>query len=165
MEGSTLTLLRWVLALAVLAYAGWLAWPFVSPFLEGASPGAASMRAEAETAGAGALFGVIPTAALWIGAVVLYLLAALLLGSGNPRAAVAYFLGFIADAAFRLALDQGGGGPAARSTTMAAPATAPGGLPVDPLWLVLGALLILGLLIVAVSRRRKARRSAGYLAA
>jgi hypothetical protein len=156
-------LLRWVLVLAVLAYAGWLAWPFISPFLEGASPEAASMRAGAETAGGGALFGVIPSAALWIGAIVLYLLAALLLGSGSPRAAVAYFLGFLADAAFRLALDHGG--PAARSTTMAAPEVASGGLPTDPLWLVLGALFVLGLLIVVVSRRRKARRTAGYLAA
>jgi hypothetical protein len=157
-------LLRWVLVLAVLAYAGWLAWPFISPFLEGASPGAASTRAGAEAAGGGTLFGVIPTAALWIGAVVLYLLAALLLGSGNPRAAVAYFLGFIADAAFRLALDQGGG-PMARSTTMAAPEVAPGGLPVDPLWLVLGGLFVLGLLVVVASRRRRTRRAAGYLAA
>jgi hypothetical protein len=156
-------LLRWVLVLAVLAYAGWLAWPFISPFLEGASPEAASMRAGAETAGGGALFGVIHSAALWIGAIVLYLLAALLLGSGSPRAAVAYFLGFLADAAFRLALDHGG--PAARSTTMAAPEAASGGLPTDPLWLVLGALFVLGLLIVVVSRRRKARRTAGYLAA
>lgn len=161
-------LLRWVLVLVVVAYAGWLAWPFVSPFLDGGgSPGAASMRAGAEASSGGDLFGVVPVAALWIGAVILYLLAALLLGSGNPKAAVAYFLGFVADAAFKLALDrQGGGGEAAsRSagpTTMAAPAQ---DLGIDPMWAVLGALLLLGLLIIAASRRRTKRRTAGYLSA
>lgn len=162
-------LLRWVLVLAVLAYAGWLAWPFVSPFLEGASPGAASMRAGAEASSGGDLFGVIPVGALLIGAVVLYLLAALLLGSGNTKAAVAYFLGFIADAAFKLALDRHGGGGgeiASRSagpTTMAAPAAAATGI--DTLWIVLAALFVIGLLIVVVSRRRARKRTAGYLSA
>mgnify|MGYP003655052667 CR=1 FL=1 len=98
-------LLRFILVLVVIAYAGWLIWPVLSPFLEGASPEAASMRAGAE-AGAGGL----PTAVFWIAAAVLYLVAALMLGAGNPRAAIAYFLGFIADAALRLALDNGGGG-------------------------------------------------------
>jgi len=157
-----MALLRWLLVLVVLAYAGWLAWPFLSPFLEGASPDQATMRAGAEAAGGGDLFGIIPSAALWIGAVALYLVAAVLLGSGNPKAAVAYFLGFIADAVLRLALDRGGGDSLGRST-MAAPEMS--GLPVEPLWLVLGALLLLGVLIMAVSRRRRRARTAGYLAA
>ena len=33
-------LLRYVVVLAVLVYAGWLAWPFLSPFIEGAAPDA-----------------------------------------------------------------------------------------------------------------------------
>ena len=155
-------LLRFILVLVVIAYAGWLIWPVLSPFLEGASHEAASMRAGAE-AGAGGL----PTAVFWIAAAVLYLVAALMLGAGNPRAAIAYFLGFIADAALRLALDNGGGGGggggeiAARSAEAMAPATS--GLGVDPTWLILGGLLLLGGLVVLVSRRRRRQRVAGQL--
>ena len=45
---------------------------------------------------------------------------------------------------------------------MAAPEAA-GGLPVDPLWLVLGALFLLGVLVVVASRRIRRRREAGQL--
>ena len=158
-------LLRFIVVLAVIGYAGWLAWPFISPLLEGAAPDVAASRMGAEAQTGGELFGFLPVWALWGGAVVLYLIAALMLGSGNPKAAVAYFLGFIADAVLRLALDQqGGGDSAARSgpTTMAAPEAA-GGLPVDPLWLVLGALFLLGVLVVVASRRIRRRREAGQL--
>ena len=153
-------ILRFVLVLAVLAYAGWLAWPFIAPFLEGASPDAAAMRAGAEAE----MGGGLPVAVLWIGAVGLYLIAAALLGSGNPRAAIAYFLGFIADAVLRLAIDRGGAGKgeiAARSAE-AAPMAASAG--VDPTWLILGALLVLGLLILLVARRRRKTRTPGQLA-
>ena len=151
-------LLRFILVLVVIAYAGWLVWPIVSPFLDGASPGAASMRAGAE-----ASTGGLPTGVLWIAAAALYLIAALLLGSGNPRAAIAYFLGFIADAALRLALDSGSGGGeiAARSAEAMAPATS--GLGIDPTWLVLGALLVVGVLVVLASRRRRRGRTPGQL--
>ena len=151
-------LLRFILVLVVIAYAGWLIWPVVSPFLEGASPEAASMRAGAEAGSEG-----MPTAVLWIAAAVLYLVAALMLGSGNPKAAVAYFLGFIADAALRLALDSGSGGGeiAARSAEAMGPATS--GLGIDPTWLILGALLVLGGLVVVASRRRRRQRTAGQL--
>ena len=158
-------LLRFIVVLAVIGYAGWLAWPFISPLLEGAAPDVAASRMGAEAQTGGELFGFLPVWALWGGAVVLYLIAALMLGSGNPKAAVAYFLGFIADAVLRLALDQqGGGDSAARSgpTTRAAPEAA-GGLPVDPLWLVLGALFLLGVLVVVASRRIRRRREAGQL--
>ncbi len=169
--------LRILLVLAVLAYAGWLAWPFLSPFFEGAGLDTAATRAGAE-----AQVGMdLPVIALWVGAVVLYLVAAGLLGSGNPRAAVAYFLGFIADAVLRLAIDRGGFGsgsdmggkvdpnsPMAQSTiTEGGPAAAPGGLGadlgVDPTWLVLGALVLLGILIVVVSRARRRKRVPGQL--
>ena len=127
-------LLRFILVLVVLAYAGWLVWPIVSPFLEGASPGAASMRAGAEAG-----------------------------SQGLPKAAIAYFLGFIADAALRLALDGGRAGSeiSARSAEAVGPATS--GLGIDPTWLVLGALLVLGGLIVVVSRRRRRHRTPGQL--
>lgn len=159
-------LLRIVVVLAVLAYAGWLAWPLLSPFLEGAGPDVAMSRMGAEAQTAGELFGFLPVWALWAGAVGLYLVAALMLGAGNPKAAVAYFLGFMADAALRLAIDQQGGGEvASRSggpTTMAAP-EAVSGLAVDPVWLVLAAVFLLGVLVVVASRRTRRRREAGEL--
>lgn len=163
-------ILRFVLVLAVIGYAGWLAWPFLSPFFEGAEPTVATERASAMVEAGGG----IPQAALWIGAVALYLIAAFLLGSGNPKAAVAYFLGFLADAVLRLAIDRsgsnvagkvqpdayaGGGEIAQRS----AEAVAPAGLSVDPTWLILGVLLIVGVIIVAVSRRKRRQRQAGHL--
>ena len=170
-------ILRILLVLAVLAYAGWLAWPFLSPFLEGAGLDTAATRAGAE-----AQVGMsLPVIGLWIGAVLLYLVAAGMLGSGNPRAAVAYFLGFMADAVLRLAIDRGGIGsgsdmggkvdpnaPMAQSTiTEGGPAAAPGGLGadlgVDPTWLVLGALVVLGILIVVVTRARRRKRTPGQL--
>jgi hypothetical protein len=157
-------LLRFAVVLAVLAYAGWLAWPFLSPLIEGAGPEAAALRAGAAAQGGGELFGFLPAWALWAGAVGLYVIAALMLGAGNSRAALAYFLGFLADAALRLALDQQGGA-AARSgpATMAAPEAA-SSLPVDPIWLTLGALLVLGVLVVIASRRIRRARTPGQLA-
>lgn len=163
-------ILRFVLVLAVIGYAGWLAWPFLSPFLEGAPTDVAVARSGA-MAEAG---GGIPQAALWIGAVVLYLVAAFMLGSGNPKAAVAYFLGFIADAVLRLAIDRSGGAGNAsiQADTYAgggeiaqrsAEAVAPAGLSVDPTWLILASLLIIGLVIAAVSRRKRRQRQAGHL--
>lgn len=159
-------LLRFIVVLAVIGYAGWLAWPLLSPLLEGAAPDAAVVRMEAEAQSGGELFGFLPVWVLWVGAIGLYLAAALLLGAGNGRAAAAYFLGFIADAALRLALDQQGGSDvSARTsgpTTMTAPEVA-SGLPFEPVWLLLGALFLLGLLVVVASRRSRRRRTAGQL--
>ncbi|MDP3801546.1 hypothetical protein [Brevundimonas sp.] len=159
-------LLRFIVALAVVGYAGWLAWPFISPFLEGAGPDVAASRMGAEAGAGDELFGFLPVWTLWVGAVGLYLIAALMLGAGNSKAAAAYFLGFIADAVLRLALDrQGGADAAARSdgpTTMAAPG-AFDGLPVDPVWLMLGALFLLGILVAVAGRRIRRKRTAGQL--
>lgn len=157
-------LLRFVVVLAVLAYAGWLAWPFLSPFFEGAGPEAAALRAGAEAQGGGELFGFLPAWALWAGAIALYVISALMLGSGNPKSAIAYFLAFAADAALRLALDQRGG-EAARSgpATMSAPEAA-GSLPMDPIWLTLGALAVLGLLVMVAGRRIRRARTPGQFA-
>jgi hypothetical protein len=164
--------LRFVLVLAVIGYAGWLAWPFLSPFFEGAPLDVARQRAGAMVEAGGGL----PQAALWIGAVLLYVIAALLLGAGNPRAAFAYFLGFVADAVLRLAIDRSGGSQNASISAdsysaggemaqRSAEAVAPAGLPVDPTWLILGTLLVVGVLIVVLSRRRVRRRGPGQLAA
>ena len=157
-------LLRFVVVVAVLAYAGWLAWPFLSPFIEGGGPETATLRAGAEAQGGGELFGFLPGWTLWAGAIGLYVISALMLGAGNSKAAVAYFLAFLADAALRLALD-GKGGEAARSgpATMSAP-EAVSGLPVEPLWLTLGALVVLGLLVALAGRRIRRARTPGQFA-
>ena len=154
-------LLRFAVVLAVLAYAGWLAWPFLAPMIESAAPGATALRTGAD---AGLLFGFLPPWALWVGAIGLYLISALMLGAGNSKAAFAYLLGFLADAALRLALDDRGG-EAARSApaTMAAPQTA-SSLPVDPLWLTLAALVVLGVLVMIASRRIRRARTPGQFA-
>lgn len=152
-------ILRILVALAIIGYAGWLAWPFLSPLIDGASPDMGSMRAEAEVLTGGDLFGFIPGWALWVGAIVLYLVAALMLGAGNTKASVAYFLGFIADAVLRLAMDRGGGNAdiAARSAPPASD------FPIDPLWLILGALFLLGVLVVVLARRQRRHRIPGQL--
>ncbi|WP_420470259.1 hypothetical protein [Brevundimonas sp. FT23042] len=156
--------LRFLVALAILAYVGWLAWPLLSPLIDGGAPDPGAMRMEVESVAGGDLFGFIPAWVLWAGAVGLYLVAALMLGAGNPRASIAYFVGFIADAVLRLAMDRNGGpDAAARSsapTTMAADA---GGLPVEPLWLILGGLFLLGVLVIVVARRQRKHRIPGQL--
>lgn len=156
-------LLRLIVMLAVFGYAGWLAWPFISPLIGGAAPDEALARAGAEAPTAGVLFGILPQWTLWPGAVGLYVISALLLGAGNAKAAVAYLLAFAADVVLRLAIDhQGDPGAAARPggpMTMAAPE----GMPVEPVWLVLAALVLLGVLVGIASRRIRRRRTAGQL--
>ncbi len=156
-------LLRLVVVLAVLAYAGWLAWPFLSPFIEGAAPDAAAMRAGAEAQGGGELFGFLPAWALWAGAIALYVISALMLGAGNPKAAAAYLLAFLADAGLRLALDRQGADAAASGPAARAAPEALSGLPVEPLWLLLGGLVLLGMLVMITGRRIRRVRTPGQL--
>ena len=152
-------ILRFILVSVVIGYAGWLAWPFISPFLEGAGPEAAAARSGAAVALDSG--GDLTTAALWIGAVVLYLISALLLGAGNPRAVVAYFLGFLADIVLRLAMSPDRGVSADIAARSAEAVPAPAGL--DPQWIVIAALVLVGLLVMAASRRVRRRRPVGYL--
>ena len=154
-------LLRFVVVIAVLAYAGWLAWPFLSPFIEGAAPETAALSAGA---GGGDLFGFLPVWTLWAAAIGLYVIAALMLGGGDSRASLAYFLGFLADAGLRLALDrQGGEAVATGPATMSAP-EALSSVPVEPLWLLLGGLVLLGVLVMIAGRRIRRTRTPGQLA-
>lgn len=158
-------ILRILLAVVILGYVGWLAWPLLSPLLDGGAPDVGAMRTEAEAVTGGDLFGVIPAWALWAAAIALYLVAALMLGAGNTKASVAYFLGFIADAVLRLAMDRNGAGDAAaRSTGPTTMSTDVGGLPVEPLWLILGGLLLLGVLVVVAARRQRRQRIPGQFA-
>ena len=153
-------LLRFVVVVAVLAYAGWLAWPFLSPFINGAAPEAAAVSAGS----GGTLFGFLPVWTLWAAAIGLYVIAALMLGGGDSRAVGAYFLGFLADAGLRLALDrQGGDAVASGPATMATP-EALSSLPVEPLWLLLGGLVLLGVLVMIAGRRIRRARTPGQLA-
>ena len=152
-------ILRFILVIVVIGYAGWLAWPVISPFLEGAGPEAAAARSGAVVALDSG--GDMPTAALWIGAVVLYLVSALLLGAGNPRAVVAYFLGFLADIVLRLAMSPNRGVSADIAARSAEAVPAPAGL--DPQWIVIAALVLVGLLVMAASRRVRRRRPVGHL--
>lgn len=157
--------LRLIVAAAVLGYAAWLAWPWLAPLLGSAAPEAPMAMRSAAEAGT-PLFGLVPAWAVLVAAILLYVVAALMLGSGNSRAAVAYFLGFIADAIFRLAMDgrlPGAGAPAAEASG-AALRGPPAGLPVDPLWLALGALLLLGVLVVVAGRRIRRKRLPGQFA-
>jgi len=153
-------LLRFVVVVAVLAYAGWLAWPFLSPFINGAASETAALSAGS----GGALFGFLPVWTLWVAAIGLYVIAALMLGGGDSRAVGAYFLGFLADAGLRLALDrQGGDAVASGPATMATP-EALSSLPVEPLWLLLGGLVLLGVLVMIAGRRIRRARTPGQLA-
>ena len=153
-------LLRFVVVVAVLAYAGWLAWPFLSPFINGAAPEAAAVSAGS----GGTLFGFLPVWTLWAAAIGLYVIAALMLGGGDSRAVGAYFLGFLADAGLRVALDrQGGDAVASGPATMATP-EALSSLPVEPLWLLLGGLVLLGVLVMIAGRRIRRARTPGQLA-
>ena len=134
--------------------------------LDGAAPDVAAARMGADASAGGDLFGFLPVWALWAGAVGLYVIAALMLGAGDTRAAVAYFLGFAADVVLRLAMDgQDGADVSARSsgpTTMAAP-DGISGLPFDPVWLVPGVVFVLGVLVAVASRRIRRKRTAGQL--
>ena len=157
-------LLRFVVMAAVLAYVGWLAWPFLSPFIEGSGAGAATLRAGAEAQAGGELFGFLPAWALLVGAIAMYLISALMLGAGNSKAAIAYVLAFLADAALRLALVQDGGEAArAGPSAMAAP-EAIAALPIEPVWVTLGALALLGVLVMITARRIRRRRTPGQFA-
>ena len=157
-------LLRFLVVVAVLAYAGWLAWPFLAPFIDGAGQPEAAVRAGPAATGGEALFGFIPVWTAWLAAIGLYVIAALMLGAGDSKAALAYFLGFLADAALRLALaEQGGEAVRSGPATMAAP-DALSGLPVEPLWLLLGGLVVLGLLVAIAGRRIRRPRTPGQFA-
>ena len=153
-------LLRFVVVVAVLAYAGWLAWPFLSPFINGAAPETAALSAGS----GGALFGFLPVWTLWVAAIGLYVIAALMLGGGDSRAALAYFLGFLADAGLRLALDRQGGDAAASGPAAVTTPEALSSLPVEPLWLLLGGLVLLGVLVMIAGRRIRRPRTPGQFA-
>jgi len=157
-------LFRFAVVLAVLAYAGWLAWPFVSPFIEGAAPEAAALRAGAEAQGGGQLFGFLPGWTLWGAAIGLYVISALMLGAGNARAFVAHCLAFLADAALRLALDSQGGQAAGSGPAAVLAREAASSLPMDPVWLTLGALVALGGLVMIAGRRIRRARTPGQFA-
>ncbi len=157
-------ILRYLLVIAIIAYAGWLAWPIIGPLLGG---GEGEMAARAGAAAAAESGGGLPRTVLWFAAIGLYVIAALLLGAGNPKAVLAYLFGFAADAALRLAMQAGPvlqdlGGEAGDMMTRSTAAAGGGGL--DPQHLMLGLLAVVGLLVLLASRRKRRRREPGQLA-
>lgn len=157
-------ILRYLLVIAIIAYAAWLAWPLVGPLL-GGGEGEMAARAGAAVAAEGG--GELPRTLLWFAAIGLYVVAALLLGAGNSKAVAAYLLGFAADAILRLAMHAGPvlqdlGAGAGDMMTRTAAAAGGGGL--DPQHLMLGVLAVVGVLVLLASRRRRRQRVPGQLA-
>lgn len=140
--------LRVAAALAVTAYAGWLAWPLLAPF-NGAAVEEAGQAAVALVRNATA-----PQGTLWIVGILFYLAAAALTLIGSGRAALVFLIGFMADVLLRLTIDQQGPGGPADIGGRAMEALAPFGLGFDPAPLTLAALAILGWLVYALDQRR-----------
>lgn len=149
-------ILRILLAVAILAYAGFLAWPVISPWFEGAGADAAATRSGAEALAVAERN--LPATLLWGGAIVLYVVSALMLAGGNSRAFIAYLFGFAADAILRLAIQGGEAGDDSLARTAEA---APAGL--DPVWFTLGAMVLVGALVAFASRRTVRARQPGQL--
>lgn len=149
--------LRLLLAVAVLAYAAWLAQPLTAPFLGGQPVADSLAQARTVAEGSGS-----PQAGLWLGAIALYIIGAVLIAIGHTQAAGAYFMGFVSETLLRLTLDQVGPGGAADIATRAAEAVAPVGMVVDPAPIMLAGLVIVGLLVLATGlwgRRHRGPRT------
>lgn len=107
--------LRWIIAIALIAYAAWIALPAVQTFVTsymappafGPPPPPEAAAAElapvveaapqAEATASAVAEGNVPKISLWAIAVGLYLVAALLFAGNNPRAFLAYLFAFGAD--------------------------------------------------------------------
>ena len=111
--------LRWIIVVAILAYVAWIAVPgvqtFVTQYLAPAEAGPPPPEAAVEDLGAVAeaapqaeatatavAEGDAPKIGLWMAAVGLYLVAALLFAGNNARAFLAYMLAFAADVVLML---------------------------------------------------------------
>jgi len=112
--------LRTVLVIAILAYAGWIAIPgvqtlvsqYMAPAAAGPPPSpeaavedlapVAEAAPQAEATATAVAEGDAPRIGLWMAAVGLYLVAALLFAGNNARAFVAYMLAFGADVVLML---------------------------------------------------------------
>lgn len=117
-------LLRWLLVILVVLYAGWIAWPVVKTFLFPSAPvPVTGMRTMDESDYQGGFNGPMtsedtalmtesiqgdtavqaiatqntPVVLLWSAVILFYLVAAWLHANGNLRAAFVYLLGLVAD--------------------------------------------------------------------
>lgn len=168
--------LRWFIFVAVLAYVGWIVYPVAKGlmFPEYASAPVPSMAQDDISPRAGhsvppiyyeapepnqsiqgqtALWAImtdnIPVIALWVGVVLLYLIAAFLQANGSWRAAIAYFIGFVADVILTyVTKGQAGSGIVDKLLDVL------GGW--DPRYVLTLVALILGFLILMSSRKRRA---------
>ena len=134
---------RVCLGLLIAAYAGWLVWPLIQPLTAGGSiAGVASVL----TTEAGRPGGALPS--LWLGAAVLYAMAAGLTAGGIGAAPGAYFLAFAAEVIQRLLLQAAPPSALVDTPARIAAALAPLNLAVDPGPLVLTVLVEIGLLVL-----------------
>jgi len=154
-------LLRWIVAVVIVLYVAWIAFPGVRALVapEASAPPSA-MRVDEPSAGAPDVVSApslqgeaavaaieernTPVIALWGAAIALYLLAALLFANGNARAALAYVAAFAADAA--LTVIGGGEGGGLFDRVIGALAVG------DWRWFALGGALLVGLTMLAAGR-------------
>ena len=134
---------RVCLGLLIAAYAFWLAFPLLVPLTTG---GSVADAIAATTAEAGRLGWALPS--LWLGSVVLYLIAAVLPAGGIGAAPGAYFLAFGAEVIQRLLLQTTPDAVLVDTPARISAALEPLNLTVDPGPLALAAALAVGLLVL-----------------
>lgn len=134
---------RIVLGLLIAAYAGWLIWPLVEPMTTGVSPSDIIRAVNAE---AGQLGWALPS--LWLGAALLYAIAAVMTAGGLGAAPGAYFLAFGAEVIQRLLLQSAPDATLVDTPSRVASDLAPLNLAVESGPLALAALLAVGLLVL-----------------
>lgn len=132
---------RIVLSLLIAAYAGWLVWPLVELLRTGVSPSGIVSAVNAEAA----LLGwALPS--LWLSAILLYAIAAVMTAGGLGAAPGAYFLAFGAEVIQRLLLQSASEATLVDTPARIAANLAP--LAVDSGPLALAVLLAVGLLVL-----------------
>ncbi len=159
--------LRTIVVIALLGYVAWIAIPgvqtFVSQYMAPAEAGpppppeaavdelapAVEAAPQAEATATAVAEGDAPRISLWMVAVAFYLIAAMLLANGNARAFIAYLIGFAAD----VVLMQMN-----RPDMQIMRSTVEGAIP-DLKWIVIAALVAVGLVILAAGggKKRKER--------
>jgi hypothetical protein len=143
--------LRWIVVLAVLAYTAWLAWPFLQQFLPaGGGDGPTTMSARVEApVGLEPSGQSLPVSVLWVVAIGMYLVSALMFAGRNARAFVAYVFAFGSNVALML-LQRPQFSAMSRSVEPAG---------IDPKYILLAGLALIGVLMLAIGGGRRSRHA------
>lgn len=158
--------LRTVLVVAILVYAGWIAIPgvqtlftqYLAPAEAGPPPPeqavedlapAVEAAPQSETTATAVAEGDAPRIGLWVAAVGLYLVAAVLFANGNTRAFLAYMLAFASDVVLMMLN---------RPDMQIMRSTVESAVP-DLKWIVIAGLGAVGIAILAFAGRGGGRRS------